>query len=244
MKISRLRAVCLLAALAPLAAGAAEAQGGCTGIQDQLVTPALFQRCLSAHPGRTPPGTGDPSPPLQVASAAQASASPGPAPGNGGDALAPKGLKTVKLTPAGKTAQEKPAPAALPAGEAPYPMPGLADAPLRFIDLKPVHFAFDKADLSDEAKQTLARIAAYLQQQKGLTRVVVIGYADHSGTESHNFALSEQRSKVVQTYLAAQGLPPAVLHTMARGNRMPVDESWTPSGRERNRRVEMYAVVR
>ena len=127
---------------------------------------------------------------------------------------------------------------------APYPDPGLADAPLRLIDLKPVQFASNQVDLSDDAKQMLSRAARYLQQQSGLRRVLVIGYADHSGSRSHNYNLSLQRTKAVQAYLVAQGIAPGLLHGMARGSRMPVDESWIAAGRERNRRVELYAIVR
>lgn len=176
----------IIGCLFTLAPAAASAGTDCTGIQDRLVTPVLFHRCLAAHT-------------------------------HGG---------------------------APPSWQAPYPVPGLADAPLRLIDLKPVHFAFDKAQLSDEAKGTLGRIAAYLQHQKGLTRVLVIGYADHTGSGAYNYDLSVKRTRAVAAYLAAQGVAPGLLHGESHGNRMPVDESWTPSGRKRNRRVELYAVVR
>lgn len=235
MNRPRTTLICTLLALAPVAAVAG---GDCTGIQTHVLTPALFQLCLSPHPLPVA-GTADPQTPLRVASAAQSATGPS---GNG-DAGPPKGLDVVKLSPGGNAGQAKP-PAPGPWGEAPYPQPGLADAPLRLIDLKPVHFAFDKAALSDNAKQMLGRIAGYLQRQRGLTRVLLIGYADHSGTPSHNYKLSQRRTKAVRAYLAAHGVAPGLLHGVSHGNRMPVDESWIPSGQARNRRVELYAVVR
>lgn len=118
------------------------------------------------------------------------------------------------------------------------------DAPLRFITLPPVHFAVDKADLSETAKQTLDRIAAYLQRQAHLRRILVYGNADATGSRPYNYNLSDRRTKAVEAYLVSRGMAADLFHGTPQGKAVPIDEYWTQEGRKHNRRVELYAVLR
>jgi outer membrane protein OmpA-like peptidoglycan-associated protein len=115
---------------------------------------------------------------------------------------------------------------------------------LRPAILEPVPFDFDKSDLTEGAKHTLDAITAYLLGRPDVTRVLLYGHADSIGTNTYNYTLSEKRIQTVTAYLVAQGVSPSLLHEAPRGERMPVDEYWTPEGRKRDRGLQIYAVVR
>ena len=115
---------------------------------------------------------------------------------------------------------------------------------MQFISLEPVPFEFDKAVLTDGAIHSLDAITAYLRSQPGVTSVLVYGHTDNVGTGDYNYNLSDKRIHVISAYLVGHGIAPSLIHEAPRGERMPVDEYWTPDGRKRNRRVEIYAVVR
>ncbi len=123
----------------------------------------------------------------------------------------------------------------------PTPRDGSA---MQFISLEPVPFEFDKAVLTDAAIHSLDAITAYLRSQPGVTSVLVYGHTDNVGTGNYNYTLSDKRIHVITAYLVGHGIAPSLIHEAPRGERMPVDEYWTPDGRKRNRRVEVYAVVR
>lgn len=67
-----------------------------------------------------------------------------------------------------------------------------------------VYFAFDKADLSSEARAKLDALAVVLKQAKDIQQVDIVGYADKMGRAKHNIPLSERRAKAVEDYLHQQ----------------------------------------
>jgi len=113
-----------------------------------------------------------------------------------------------------------------------------------FISLEPVPFEFNKSNLTDGAEHVLDTITTYLHDHPGVTRVLIYGNTDNVGAGAYNYTLSDKRIRTVTAYLVEHGISPSLLHEAPRGERMPVDEYWTPEGRERNRRVQLYAVVR
>jgi len=62
-------------------------------------------------------------------------------------------------------------------------------------------FAFDKAVLRPEAKQTLDEMAQRLNSYPDVTQVVISGYTDRIGTEAYNKELSRRRAQAVADYL-------------------------------------------
>lgn len=111
-----------------------------------------------------------------------------------------------------------------------------------FVPLEPILFEFDKATLTERAKRTLDDIALYLFQHQDVLRVLVYGHTDSVGSQDYNYTLSRKRTQAVIDYLAEHDIPRVLLHGAAKGERMHADEYWTPQGRTRNRRVELYAV--
>jgi len=84
-----------------------------------------------------------------------------------------------------------------------------------------VFFAYDKADLSADARRTLERQAAWLRQWTN-QRLTVEGHCDERGTREYNLALGERRANAVKDYLAALGVPASRLSTISYGKERPV----------------------
>ncbi|AUH33635.1 OmpA family protein [Paracoccus tegillarcae] len=105
-----------------------------------------------------------------------------------------------------------------------------------------VLFAFDSADLTDPARDTLAQIATMLVGNPGGT-VQVVGHTDSKGSDDYNQRLSEQRAEAVAGFLANSDVAQSRLDPVGRGEAEPVapneiDGADNPDGRAQNRRVE------
>jgi outer membrane protein OmpA-like peptidoglycan-associated protein len=69
---------------------------------------------------------------------------------------------------------------------------------------------------------------------------VVAGYTDSVGKEDYNYALGQRRATSVAGYLVGnKGLDPMQVRVVSYGASKPVAENSTPSGRLKNRRVEI-----
>ena len=69
--------------------------------------------------------------------------------------------------------------------------------------------------------------------------VLVQGFADTTGTEAGNQALSQQRAEAVAIYLSSQGIDRARLVVQGFGTGSPAASNVTAQNRSRNRRVEV-----
>ncbi len=72
------------------------------------------------------------------------------------------------------------------------------------------------------------------------TRVSVIGHTDSTGSDAINNPLSLDRAQSVRDYLVARGVSPTQIETTGRGDKEPIADNASDSGRARNRRVEIY----
>ena len=106
-------------------------------------------------------------------------------------------------------------------------------------------FDFDSATLRPEALATLRKIADVLRSY-ARAPVTVEGHTDSKGADAYNLKLSEQRAASVTRWLAAEGgVEKTRLTPRGLGETRPVvpntkpDGSDDPSGRQRNRRVEI-----
>jgi peptidoglycan-associated lipoprotein len=84
-----------------------------------------------------------------------------------------------------------------------------------------VFFESDSTELSQQARATLEKQAQWLQQY-GNYAFTVEGHADERGTREYNIALSARRAQAVRDYLAARGIQPSRMRTMAYGKERPV----------------------
>lgn len=98
-------------------------------------------------------------------------------------------------------------------------------------------FATDSAELSDEAKQQLQKIAEYSRADQQVKRIKVAGYTDDTGRKSYNNAISEMRAKSVENYLLSLGVQENRLSVTWYGVKNPVAPNDSESGKAANRRV-------
>jgi len=115
----------------------------------------------------------------------------------------------------------------------------------REVTLRGLLFSTDSSELTAEDK---SRIDAAIAQYKTLpddieaqTRVVVEGHTDNTGADAYNQALSERRATAVKDYVVAQGVNPAQVTTVGKGEAEPADDNTTKEGRQNNRRVVIRA---
>ena len=107
----------------------------------------------------------------------------------------------------------------------------------------PVHFAFNKYDLSPSAGRTLDTLVDILNKMPGVS-VVIEGHTDALGSDAYNRRLSLKRARSVRDYLILHGIASTRLSVRGYGESRPVavnrnaDGSDNPRGRALNRRAE------
>jgi peptidoglycan-associated lipoprotein len=116
--------------------------------------------------------------------------------------------------------------------------PGAQEGPL-----KDVFFDFDKATLTDEAKQALDYDIKWLKANPA-TRTAVEGHSDERGTDEYNLALAEQRAKAVRDYLVAGGIDAKRISTISYGEERPFVLGHDESAWKWNRRAHFVVAPR
>jgi peptidoglycan-associated lipoprotein len=118
----------------------------------------------------------------------------------------------------------------------------LSDANGEGGPLEDIHFSYDEAALTDEARATLDRHAAWLRAH-GDVHVRVEGHCDQRGTVEYNLALGERRAHAAREYLVSKGIPADRLSAASYGKERPLDTGTDESAYARNRRAH-FAVSR
>jgi outer membrane protein OmpA-like peptidoglycan-associated protein len=72
------------------------------------------------------------------------------------------------------------------------------------------------------------------------TKINIVGYTDNVGKERSNIIISEMRAKVIAAYFIRHHISVHRLHTRGYGESNPIASNITATGREQNRRVEIY----
>ncbi len=154
-----------------------------------------------------------------------------------------------------------PAPAPVPA-PAPAPKPEPIPEPKKEVEpaaakvepapivLEDVHFDFDKATLTDAAKEILAKNIAVIKANPGIA-IRIEGNTCQHGAEDYNMRLGERRASAVKEYLAKEGgIDESRMTTISYGQTRPVcQEKPTPKNKndecmKSNRRVHFEVVVK
>lgn len=99
-------------------------------------------------------------------------------------------------------------------------------------------FDFDSDVLTAAGQAELQALVAKIGADATVGSVAIVGHADAIGTEAYNQSLSERRAAAVHSYLhdALSGVP---MTASGMGESEPVANNATPSGRQKNRRVEI-----
>lgn len=100
-----------------------------------------------------------------------------------------------------------------------------------------VHFAFDSAQLSAEARAELDSLVAELPDSEVSADMTVNGYTDAIGPDDYNIDLSEARASQVVSYLRERGVTVSEWFIEGWGEARPVANNDSAAGRAQNRRV-------
>ncbi len=123
-----------------------------------------------------------------------------------------------------------------PAPVAPVaPAPAAAPAPARTYL---VFFDWDRADLTDRARQIIAE-AAQNSTRVQTTRIEVAGHADRSGSPQYNQRLSQRRADAVAAELTRLGVARSAISVQAFGESRPLVATADGVREPQNRRVEI-----
>ena len=106
-----------------------------------------------------------------------------------------------------------------------------------------VSFDTGRSDIKSNFRPVLERFAGTLNENPGTT-VTIIGHTDSTGTDAVNQPLSVDRAAHTRDYLTMRGVAPQRIAIDGRGEREPIASNDDPSGRARNRRVEIYVAER
>jgi peptidoglycan-associated lipoprotein len=107
-----------------------------------------------------------------------------------------------------------------------------------------ITFAFNSAELSPEARATLARQADWIRQFPDV-RFRVYGHTDLVGSNAYNKALGLRRAKAAVAYLSSLGIGSARLEAVASfGKTRPVIQTNGPEQRNRRTVTEVSGFVK
>jgi peptidoglycan-associated lipoprotein len=102
-----------------------------------------------------------------------------------------------------------------------------------------VYFAYDVADLSDQARGSLGKNADVMKKWP-TTKVMVEGHADARGTSEYNMALGERRASAIRDYLVSLGIAAARVTIVSKGEEEPSCRDEAESCWSLNRRGRFF----
>lgn len=114
-----------------------------------------------------------------------------------------------------------------------------ADNQLKLNVPNDVSFDVNSANIKPELRSVLDTFANSLRGDPN-AMLTIVGHTDSTGSDAINNPLSLERARSVKDYLSARGVSSTRIETAGRGEREPIADNSTESGRARNRRVEMY----
>ena len=117
------------------------------------------------------------------------------------------------------------------------PMVAAAAAPVASARTFLVFFDWDKADLTDRARQVIGEAAS--ARGAGVTRIEVNGFTDRSGPADYNMQLSQRRANAVAAELIRRGVPRNEVVTRGFGEENNLVPTADGVREPQNRRVEI-----
>jgi outer membrane protein OmpA-like peptidoglycan-associated protein len=112
-----------------------------------------------------------------------------------------------------------------------------AAAPVAAAKTYLVFFDWNKADLTDRARQIIGEAAG--ARGTGVTRIEVNGFTDRSGSDQYNQGLSVRRANAVAAELVRRGVPRNEIMTRGFGEANPLVPTADDVREPQNRRVEI-----
>ncbi len=102
-----------------------------------------------------------------------------------------------------------------------------------------VFFDWDKYTLSTGALEVLDAVTKEVNGRDDVSKVVISGYTDRSGSDRYNKKLSERRAKAVKDALISKGIDPSKIVTEAKGETELLVETADNVREPANRRAQI-----
>ncbi|RRB05007.1 OmpA family protein [Larkinella rosea] len=106
------------------------------------------------------------------------------------------------------------------------------------VTLNNVYFDQSSYLLRPESYTQLNQLVALLKSRPGL-RIEISGHTDNVGDPRLNLALSENRARVITSYLITNGISENRLRFKGYGQTQPITANDTEENKRKNRRVEV-----
>lgn len=103
-----------------------------------------------------------------------------------------------------------------------------------------VFFDPDVTNLKSGSIANLEVIAESIKKDPAARVIHVVGHTDDTGDPKYNERLAEARAREVSSYLAARGISMDQIDVNSFGAKRPIASNATPTGRQLNRRVDVY----
>lgn len=101
-----------------------------------------------------------------------------------------------------------------------------------------IYFDFDSANLREDARPVLQKVAASLKSDAN-KQVRVEGHCDDLGTPEYNVALGEQRARAAKDYLTRLGVADTRIQVVSFGAERPKYTGQNADARAKNRRDDL-----
>ncbi len=117
-------------------------------------------------------------------------------------------------------------------------------APYSYPQVRDRNFYFDAGEylLSSQQQQEMERIVRYILMDPKVSKILIDGHADRSGSLMTNLRLSQQRADDLYTHLLEAGVPADLIEVRSHGDRYPLLADATASERRKNRRVNLRII--
>ncbi len=102
-----------------------------------------------------------------------------------------------------------------------------------------IYFDYDAARAESNSLNQLNRVVDAMRKCASL-ELQVAGHADSDGSENYNEQLSAKRAKSVLRYIQGQGISETRLKYNAYGEKYPIADNSTETGKQKNRRAEIH----
>jgi peptidoglycan-associated lipoprotein len=106
----------------------------------------------------------------------------------------------------------------------------------KIAGLETIHFDYDKATLSSEAKKLIKGNAEWMKSNANV-KIQIEGHCDARGSIEYNLSLGERRAQAVKNYMTALGVPASRLSIISYGKEKPIATGDSEADYAKNRRA-------
>ena len=108
---------------------------------------------------------------------------------------------------------------------------------MEIVELDPIHFDYDRYNLTGEAIAVLSDNAEILMDNPDMD-ITIEGHCDERGTDEYNLALGEKRALAARDFLVNFGIAKSRISVISYGEERPVDPRQNEEAWAKNRRDE------